>query len=489
MAKQEFIVQTHKLTKVFRDFWLRAKVTAVADLDMDVRKGEVFGLLGPNGSGKSTTLKMILGLLFPTSGQIAIFGRKPTDVAIKSRIGFLPEESYLYPFLDATETLDFYGRLFHQGGHERRRRIEMLLDMVGLKAAAYRRVGEYSKGMQRRIGLAQALINDPDLLILDEPTSGMDPIGTRQFKDLIRTLARRGKTIILSSHLLADVEDVCDRVCVLYGGRKRAVGDIDELLARQDRLQLTVEGLDRQRADELRQAVESVGADVLSISAPREKLEDLFLRIVREAQEQKLATGGVMGEGRVAEFLREGPPKPPEGRAVIEELVEAAHPESEAPPQAPPAPPAEDEEKPDDDVLGSLIEGQDSGQTPPPPVAEKVVAGPDKPDEGVLESLIEGREIDADDEDETVEDERPAHDEPAATDVEAAPDSPASEAPEAPEDTPAPTENAAIDAQPAEEPEPPPSQPSPPEPRRTGDDRDLDRDVIDSLLNEDEQET
>ena len=169
------VVQTAKLTKVFRDFWLREKVTAVADLDLDIRPREVFGLLGPNGSGKSTALKMILGLLFPTSGQVAVFGRRATDVRVKSRIGFLPEESYLYPFLDAYETLEFYGRLFRQERPVRRRRIEMLLEMVGLTSVAYRRVGEYSKGMQRRIGLAQALINDPDLLILDEPTAAWTP--------------------------------------------------------------------------------------------------------------------------------------------------------------------------------------------------------------------------------------------------------------------------------------------------------------------------
>ena len=184
------VVVTSGLTKVFKDFWGRPKVTAVADLDLEIRPKEVFGLLGPNGSGKSTTLKMILGLLFPTKGRIAVFGQRPTDVATKSRIGFLPEESHLYPFLDARETLDFFGRLYHQDRYERNRRVDMLLDMVGLTSVAHRRIGAYSKGMQRKIGLAQALINDPDLLIVDEPTSGMDPIGTKQFKDIIRTLAK-----------------------------------------------------------------------------------------------------------------------------------------------------------------------------------------------------------------------------------------------------------------------------------------------------------
>ena len=315
------VITTRKLTKVFRDFWLREKVTAVADLDLDVHPREVFGLLGPNGSGKSTTLKMILGLLFPTRGQIAILGRAPSDVAVKSRIGFLPEESYLYPFLDAHETLDFYGRLFHQDRRERRRRIGMLLDMVGLSSVAFRRVGEYSKGMQRRIGLAQALINDPDLLILDEPTSGMDPIGTRQFKDLIRTLALRGKTILVSSHLLADMEDVCDRVCILYGGRQRALGGIGDLLAQSNYTQITTPRLDESMLESIRAVLRRQGLEMLEATTPRDRLESLFLRIVQEAQAQRLVTGGAVAGGAVAEFLR-GPV--PQGREMIEQLVQAS---------------------------------------------------------------------------------------------------------------------------------------------------------------------
>ena len=331
----ESVVRTVGLTKIFRDFWLREKVTAVADLDLDIFPREVFGLLGPNGSGKSTTLKMILGLLFPTRGRIAVFGRRPTDVAIKARIGFLPEESYLYPFLDAEETLDFYGRLFRQPRRERRRRIGMLLEMVGLSSVAYRRVGEYSKGMQRRIGLAQALINDPDLLILDEPTSGMDPIGTRQFKDLIRTLVARGKTVILSSHLLADVEDVCDRVCILYGGRKRDQGTLQELLAQSTRTQITTDLLDEETLADLERVLASSGKELLEVSVPRDKLESLFLRIVTEAQRQRLPTGGVIAGGAVAEFLRAGPEA--EGEEVIERLLAAARPTEPAEPAAEPA--------------------------------------------------------------------------------------------------------------------------------------------------------
>ena len=217
------------------------------NVDFEVRRGEVFGLLGPNGSGKSTTVKLLLGLLYPTRGHIEVFGHSPRHVATKSRIGYLPEESYLYRYLDSRETLDFFGNLFRPAaGRPRRTRTEQLLEMVGLSQTRTRAVGEFSKGMQRRIGLAQALINDPDLVILDEPTSGLDPIGCREVKDLILALARRGKTVILSSHLLADVEDVCDRVVIYYGGRVQAMGTLKELLATPDAVRITTPALSRE---------------------------------------------------------------------------------------------------------------------------------------------------------------------------------------------------------------------------------------------------
>src|SRR4026209_1606653 len=230
----ETIVAVRGLTKIFKDFWGRPKARAVDNVDFEVRRGEVFGLLGPNGSGKSTTVKILLGLLYPTRGHVEVFGRSPRHVATKSRIGYLPEESYLYRYLDSRETLDFFGKLFSLQSKERDNRIEQLLDMVGLAQTSTRAIGEFSKGMQRRIGLAQALINDPDLVILDEPTAGLDPIGCREVKDLILTLRQRGKTVILSSHLLADVEDVCDRVVILYGGRVQAMGTLKELLSKPD---------------------------------------------------------------------------------------------------------------------------------------------------------------------------------------------------------------------------------------------------------------
>ena len=392
----EAVVVTGGLTKVFRDFWLREKVTAVADLDLEIYPKEVFGLLGPNGSGKSTTLKMILGLLFPTRGRIAVLGRRPTDVATKARIGFLPEESYLYPFLDARETLDFFGRLFHQPRAQRRRRLEMLLDMVGLSSVAHRRIGEYSKGMQRRIGLAQALINDPDLLIVDEPTSGMDPIGTKQFKDLMGTLAARGKTVILSSHLLGDVEDVCNRVCVLYGGRKQAIGSVDELLSQNSLTQLTTDRLDEETLAKVGAVLASSGRLVREVSAPREKLESLFLRIVHDAQRKRLVTGGAVAGGPVAEFLQApGEARPPEhaGREVIEQLVAAAGEEKQAPAEAA-APAGEQAEapKPAAEVIEYLVAGgretPDAAESSRAPREAKAPPASRKADRSVIDGLI-----------------------------------------------------------------------------------------------------
>ena len=377
-------IETFKVTKIFRDFWRREKVAAVRDLDLEVRPNEVLGLLGPNGSGKSTTIKMILGLLYPTRGFIRVFGKRPTDVGIKARIGFLPEESYLYPFLNAWETLDYYGRLFKQARRERRRRVEMLLDMVGLTQVAYRRVGEYSKGMQRRLGLAQALINDPDLLILDEPTSGLDPLGTRQFKDLIHQLARRGKTIILSSHLLSDVEDVCQRVAILYGGKLRAQGDVNDLLSQHGLTQIIAENLSEQAIREIRRVAAAEGKSVLEVSAPREKLESIFLRIVAEARRERVATGGAVDTGRLAAFL--SGPEVLEGQAVVEGLVAAAQVEQAAGELAPPPPPAEPADR---GVLTELTEAAAQADQADGRVRPAQPARPVQPDRKMIDSLVE----------------------------------------------------------------------------------------------------
>jgi ABC-2 type transport system ATP-binding protein len=298
------VIKAIGLTKVFRDFWRRARVRAVNDLDLDIQPGEVFGLLGPNGSGKSTTIKMILGLLYPTRGRVSVFGRPPEDVRIKSRIGYLPEESYLYRFLNARETLDYYGTLFRLQRRERRRRTEELLEMVGLRSAARRPVGEYSKGMARRIGLAQALINDPDLLILDEPTSGLDPIGSKLVKDIIVRLGKvHKKTILLSSHLLADVEEVCDRVTILYGGRVQETGRLEDILSRRDMIQMTCERLAPETLEELTRLIEHREGKSLAVTTPRDRLESLFLRIVQRAQERRIETAGSAVGGAIAGFL------------------------------------------------------------------------------------------------------------------------------------------------------------------------------------------
>jgi ABC-2 type transport system ATP-binding protein len=304
---RENVIVVRGLTKVFKDFWGRPKARAVDNVDFEVRRGEVFGLLGPNGSGKSTTVKMLLGLLNPTRGHIEVFGKSPRHVLTKQRIGYLPEESYLYRFLDSEETLDFFGNLFSLRPEERKQRAEQLLEMVGLNAARLRAVGEFSKGMQRRIGLAQALINDPDLVILDEPTSGLDPIGCREVKDLILALARRGKTVILSSHLLSDVEDVCDRVVIYYGGRIQAQGTLKELLSEPDTLRITTPVLPRDTMEKVLEIIRrDIGETGVRVDNPTQNLESYFLEIVRKAREAAQHTSGATSGSKVAAYLRGG---------------------------------------------------------------------------------------------------------------------------------------------------------------------------------------
>jgi ABC-2 type transport system ATP-binding protein len=292
------------LTKIYKDFWGRPKARAVNGIDLKIRRGQVFGLLGPNGSGKSTTVKMCLGLLYPSRGSLQVLGESPRSVAVKRRIGYLPEESYLYRYLTAFETLDFFGALFGLPAEERTRRCQQLLDMVGLGNARYRPVGEFSKGMARRVGIAQALINDPDLVILDEPTSGLDPIGCREVKDLIRLLANRGKTVILCSHLLADVEDVCDEVVVLYGGKVQARGPLKELLTIEDKTRITVPGLDKTILDKVLAILnEGAGTGQVAVDHPSMDLETFFLEVVRKAQAASADTAGARAGGRVAAYL------------------------------------------------------------------------------------------------------------------------------------------------------------------------------------------
>lgn len=289
-------VQAAGLAKTYRDFWLRPRVRALNGIDLSIKRGEVFGLLGPNGSGKSTTIKLMLGLLRPTAGSITVLGAMPDNVAVKARIGYMPEESYLYKYLSAAETLDFYGRLFGLDDGTRRERVSQLLDMLELASAGRRRVGEFSKGMARRLGLGQALINDPDLVILDEPTSGLDPVACRQVKDLITALAGRGKTVILASHLLADVEDICGRVAILYGGRIRAQGGMAELLARNDALRITIRDMPPDRLDRVISAISRETGSMPKVERPTQSLEEFFVEAVARAraEESGATPGGAM---------------------------------------------------------------------------------------------------------------------------------------------------------------------------------------------------
>ncbi len=321
---EEVVIAVRGLTKVFKDFWGRSKARAVDNVDFEVRRGEVFGLLGPNGSGKSTTVKMLLGLLYPTKGHIEVFGHSPRHVATKSRIGYLPEESYLYRYLNSHETLDFFGNLFRLPGGEREKRSEQLLEMVGLSQTRTRAVGEFSKGMQRRIGLAQALINDPDLVILDEPTAGLDPIGCREVKDLILALARRGKTVILSSHLLSDVEDVCDRVVIYYGGKIQAMGTLKELLATPDAVRITTPVLPRETMERVLELIRKDAAvDKIRIDNPTQNLESYFLDVVQKARQAAEETSGATSGHKVAAYLRgDGEAKPAPDK-ILERLTTA----------------------------------------------------------------------------------------------------------------------------------------------------------------------
>ena len=355
MNSTETVISAQGLTKVFKDFWGRPKARAVEGIDFDVKRGEVFGLLGPNGSGKSTTVKMLLGLLYPSGGRISVFGHSPRHVQTKSRIGYLPEESYLYRYLNSEETVDFFGSLFHIDSKERRVRAEQLIEMVGLENARRRHVGEFSKGMQRRIGLAQALINDPDLIVLDEPTSGLDPIGCREIKDLILTLAERGKTVILSSHLLADVEDVCDRAMILYGGRVQAIGTMKELLSDRNATRITSPALSRETMDHVLKLIrEDTQSQEVHVDNPTQNLENLFLNIVEQARKKESETSGATSGHRVAEYLR-GKAGENQADRVLDHLTRSEKP-IPSQDQAPrPTTPAVDEDK-----LASLAQRDES---------------------------------------------------------------------------------------------------------------------------------
>ncbi|MDA0325241.1 MAG: ABC transporter ATP-binding protein [Verrucomicrobia bacterium] len=276
-------VQTERLRKEFPMGWFRGRVLALEGLDMEVQRGEVFGLLGPNGSGKSTAMKMILGLLRPTSGRAEVCGFRAGTIAARRQIGFLPENPYFPNFLSGMELVRYYGRLSGMGGSVLEKRIQELMELVRLGGEAGKRpLRTYSKGMLQRAGLAGAMVGDPEILMLDEPTAGVDPAGSREIRDLILELRGRGKTVIFSSHLLEQVEDVADRVIILHRGQKLREGRLEDLLTRKKEWEVSVQGLKEADRKELRGWLEKRGAEVVREGAPRERLEDYFLRSLPE---------------------------------------------------------------------------------------------------------------------------------------------------------------------------------------------------------------
>ena len=275
-------IRTEQLTKKYGLGWRKGRLLALDKLNLRVREGEVYGLLGPNGSGKSTTLKCILDLVTPTEGSAHIFDVPCDRVESRLHVGFLPENPYFYKYLTGVETLEFYGRLCGLKGDALRKRIDELLQLVGLEHARDRHLRGYSKGMLQRIGLAQAMIHDPKLLLLDEPTAGVDPIGSRDIRDLILRLKKLGKTILLCSHLLEQVQEVCDRISVLNLGKIILEGDVEQLIRDQQRLSIVVEDLPEAARSRLEEMVRAAGAKVISIEHPRTTLESLFLDALRD---------------------------------------------------------------------------------------------------------------------------------------------------------------------------------------------------------------
>lgn len=265
------------LTKTFKLQWRRGSVLALEDLDLSVPKGEIYGLLGPNGSGKSTTMKLILGLIGPTRGSAEIFGYPAGTMDARNLLGFLPENPYFPNFLSGREVLNYYGKLSGLSGKHLKTRAEELLDLVGLTMSGDRPLRTYSKGMLQRIGLAQALLHDPELLLLDEPTAGVDPVGSRQMRDLILKLKNEGKTVIFSSHLLEQVQEVADRVGILHLGQKLQEGTLDELLSVEEDLQVTFSKLPTERQKKLEELLEKEGFCEVKFSRPQIRLEEFFI--------------------------------------------------------------------------------------------------------------------------------------------------------------------------------------------------------------------
>jgi len=271
-------VEIRQLVKEFRTSFRREPLRAVDDVSITIQPGEIYGLIGPNGSGKSTTMKALLGLIAPTSGHCAIFGKDSLKVDSRDDVGFLPENPYFYKHLTGAETLRFYGKLCGLSGKTLRDRVGELLALVDLESARDRRIGGYSKGMLQRIGLAQALVQEPRLVILDEPTAGVDPIGSRQIRDLILKLGERGITVFLCSHLLEQVQEVCDRVGIIFRGKLVKEGALEELIAIEDQTEIILRDASAELLAEIEMLAARHGARWLHAGKPRTTLERLFLR-------------------------------------------------------------------------------------------------------------------------------------------------------------------------------------------------------------------
>ena len=274
------IVEIRNLSKHYRNVMGQRHFKALDKLSLEVERGEIFGLLGPNGSGKTTLLKLLLGLIAPTSGKTTVLGKSPRDINSKRRIGYLAEHPYFYEFLNSVELLKFYGSLLDVDPRIQKKKIPFLIEKVGLRGFEKMNIRNFSKGMLQRIGLAISLINDPELLFLDEPTLGLDPIGTLDIQNLLREIRAQGKTIFLSSHLLAHVQDLCDRIAIIYQGRILKVGRLEELLTVKDEMMVIVKGMDD--GVRLRENLEQRGSEVLSISERKDSLEDLFIKIINK---------------------------------------------------------------------------------------------------------------------------------------------------------------------------------------------------------------
>ena len=279
-------VAVENLTKVFPVPFSRKSIVAVRDLNLNVTAGEVYGLLGPNGSGKSTTLKIILGLVSPTGGATKIFGRDSSLVKSRESVGFLPENPYFYKFLTGQETLRFFGKLCRLNGSALKNRVEQLLEVVGLTNARHQRLSTYSKGMLQRIGLAQSLINEPKLVVLDEPTAGVDPAGSRDIRNIIVDLKQRGVTILLSSHLLGQVQEICDRVGILSKGALVREGRLDELIAIENRSELVLENASESLLKEIEKLASSSNAKLIERRRSTTTLERLFLEETSDRSEK-----------------------------------------------------------------------------------------------------------------------------------------------------------------------------------------------------------